>query len=32
MHYTDANDFSGTIPPEMIELKYLKELTLGKFA
>jgi len=32
MNYTDANNFYGAIPSEMIELKYLKELTLGKFA
>jgi len=30
--FTDFNDFNGTIPSEMFELKHLKEVTLGKIA
>jgi len=30
--YTDYNDFNGTIPPELFQLKYLKEIILGKIA
>jgi len=30
--YTDRNYFNGTIPSEMFQLKYLKEVTLGKIS
>jgi len=30
--YTDGNEFSGTIPSELFELKHLKEIILGKIA
>jgi len=30
--HTDENDFNGTIPSEMFELKHLKEVILGKIA
>ena len=28
--YTDGNNFNGSIPPELFQLKYIKELILGK--